>query len=489
VQPDAAPPTRHLAFDLGASTGRAMLGELEGGRVTLRELHRFPTPLVERGGHLFWELAALWAEIEQGLGAALREAPDLRSVSVDSWAVDYVPVDAAGDALRDPYAYRDPRTQGRMQQALALVPAEELYRRTGIQMQPFNTLYQLLDDVDREPEVVGRTAHRLTIADYLLFRLSGRAAVERSMASTTQLMDVGTGGWAMDLVRRLGLPEGGWPEIVPAGTVLGPLLAPGPEAGAPLVVATCSHDTGAAVAGVPAETGGAGWAYLSTGTWSLLGVERDAPILSEAARAANFTNEAGLDGTVRFLKNLMGMWILQECEREWRADGAPLDYPALVADAASAAPAAGLLDVNDPRFAARGGMLEKISAHCRERSIPEPGTRPALVRLLLESLAADYARAVAELERLTGERVEVIHLVGGAARNALLCQVLAGPTEATAMGNVLMQARALGELPPGLSIRDVVRASSDLREHRPHSGSAGARPDAGMPPTSTVEPV
>jgi rhamnulokinase len=264
------------------------------------------------------------------------------------------------------------------------------------------------------------------------------------------------------------------------------------------VVATCSHDTGAAVAGVPADTGGAGWAYLSTGTWSLLGVERDAPILSEAARAANFTNEAGLDGTVRFLKNLMGMWILQECEREWRADGAPLDYPALVAEAAGAAPAAGLLDVNDPRFAARGGMLEKISAHCRERSIPEPGTRPAVVRLLLESLAADYARAVAELERLTGERVEVIHLVGGAARNALLCQlvadacgrrVLAGPTEATAMGNVLVQARALGDLPPGLSIRDVVRASSDLREHRPHSGSAGARPEPGMPPPSTVEPV
>jgi rhamnulokinase len=468
--------TRYLAFDLGASSGRAMLGTLDEGRVALDEVHRFPTPLVERDGHLHWDLGALWAELLEGLRLALRVAPDLRGVSVDSWAVDYVPVGHDGRALRDPFAYRDPRTRGAMERAFARVPAEEIYRRTGIQMREFNTLYQLLVDAEEEPETARATAHRLLVADYLLFHLSGHAVAERTMASTTQLVDVRTGEWDAGLIARLGLPAGGWPPIVAPGTPLGPLSVARVGESRATVVATCSHDTAAAVAATPASVDGRGWAYLSTGTWALLGVERREPIVTDAARAANFTNEAGLDGTVRFLGNLMGMWILQECERESRERGSAWDAAAVVEEARAAPAPARLLDVDDAAFATRGEMEEKIAAWCAGRGIAAPGSRGELVRLVLASLADAYGRAVRRMEEITGEPIDVLHLVGGASRNDLLCrlvadacgrEVLAGPAEATALGNVLVQARALGDLPPGSSLRDVARASAALRSYRP----------------------
>jgi rhamnulokinase len=467
----------YLAFDLGASSGRAMLGTLEDGRIELEEVHRFPTPLVEREGVLYWDIEALWGELRHSLEQALRRAPGLRSVSVDSWAVDYVPVDEKGKLLRLPYCYRDPRTRGRMEQAFERVPAEELYGRTGIQFLEFNTVYQLLADRDEEPELLGRTANRLLIADYLLFRLSGRPAVERTNASTTQLLDVETGEWAMDLVRRLGLPETGWPEVVAPGTVLGPLIVGADEATrSPRVIASCSHDTACAVAAVPADPHGPAWAYLSSGTWSLLGVELAEPVLTDAAREANFTNEAGLDGSVRFLKNLTGLWVLQECEREWREAGERFDTETLIAEAEAANPPAGLVDLDDPRLGERGGMQGRLLACCRDSGVPEPRTRGETVRLVLESLAAGYARSLGQMERIIGRAVERLHVVGGGSRNALLCRltaercgctVIAGPAEATALGNLLVQARALGDLPPSSSIRDVVRASCELREFHP----------------------
>jgi rhamnulokinase len=477
----------YLAFDLGASSGRAMLGTLAGERMELREVHRFETPLVERGSHLYWDVEALWREVRDGLEAALREEPNLRGVSVDSWAVDYVPLDRELRPLRDAYAYRDPRTRGRMATAFDSVPAEELYRRTGIQLLEINTLYQLLADLEEEPEVLERTAVRLLIADYLHLRLSGRAVVERTNASTTQLMDIATGEWAMDLIRRFGLPTSGWPQIVAPGTVVGPLLD-GPSGAAPPVIASCSHDTAAAVAAIPAEQEGPQWAYLSSGTWSLLGVERTASIVSEAARVANFTNEAGLDGTVRFLKNLTGLWVLQECEREWREGGHPVDPASLMAEAAASAAPEALVDLNDAIFSERGGMVARLLAYCREHRVPEPRSRGETVRLILESLASGYADALTEMERVTGERIEVLHVVGGGSRNSLLCQatadacgrrVVAGPAEATALGNLLIQARTLGELPAGRSIREVVRASVELREYLPASakGAVGDGPD------------
>jgi rhamnulokinase len=481
--------TSYLAVDLGASSGRAVLGTLAGGRMSLREVHRFATPLTEDGGRLFWNLELLWAEVSRGVALALSIEPRLRSVSVDSWAVDYVPLDARGEPLRAPYSYRDPRTRGRMAEAHARVPAGELYARTGIQMLELNTIYQLLADRAEEWELLQRTRQRLTIADYLLYRLSGRAAIERTMASTTQLLDLASGEWATDLLERLGLPATGWPEVVEPGTVLGRLrTSEAGETGAPLVIASCSHDTAAAVAAVPAETNGPGWAYLSSGTWSLLGAELTAPVLTDAALAANFTNEAGLDGTVRFLRNLTGFWVLQECERQWRAEGAVFDHPTLVAEAGAAPPSAGLLDLDDSRLAERGDMLQRLRECCRDAQLAWPATRGGVVRLVLESLAARYAAALRELEALTGSAVEMLHVVGGGAQNALLCQmtadacgcrVVAGPAEATAFGNLLVQARALGDLPAGLSLRDVVRASSTLRVHEPSRIRVPAAPADG----------
>lgn len=465
--------SQYLAFDLGASSGRAILGTLHGDRMTLDELHRFATPLVDRDGQLFWDIDALWDEVRHGLDEALRAAPMLRSVSVDSWAVDYVPIGPAGRPLRDARAYRDPRTRGRLEQALANVPADELYRRTGIQLLEINTLYQLLADLDEEPELLRDTTHRLPIADYLLYRLTGRAAVERTMASTTQLMDVSTGEWASDLIRRFGLPDTGWPEIVPPGTVLDPLAIQGD---APVVIAGCSHDTAAAVAAVPALPNDDAWAYLSSGTWSLLGIERGEPILTDAALRAKFTNEAGLDGTVRFLKNLTGLWVVQECERAWLAEGDEMDSATLIEEAAAAPPAPGVLDLNDARFAERGDMPNKLLAACRDIGIPAPSRRGELLRLIFESLAAGYARALRELEQVIAGRIEVLHVVGGGSQNRLLCQltanacarrVVAGPAEATALGNLLIQAWTLGDLPAGLSIRDVARASSELQAYDP----------------------
>ena len=472
------PPPSHLALDLGASSGRAVVGTVEGGAVRLDEVHRFPTPLVERPGGLTWDLDALWAEVQAGLAAAAR--PGLRSVSVDAWGVDYVPLGADGQPLRDPHAYRDPRTRAVLDGVHDRLPPDELYARTGIQFLPFNTVYQVAADLALEPETVSRTATRLLVADYLLYRLSGVAVAERTLASTTGLLDAQTGGWATDLIERLGDDPARWPRVVDPGTVLGPALPDALPAGwrgpPPAVVATCSHDTAAAVAAVPAPAGGP-WAYLSSGTWSLVGVERDRPVLTDAARRANVTNEAGLDGTVRLLKNRTGLWVLEECVREWaEIDGARPDYDALVAEARAAGPAAGALDLDAPGFGERGGMRAKVRAACAARGI-EVGSRGALVRLVFESLAAAYRGVLDELAALTGERAEVLHVVGGGAQNGLLNQltadacgveVVAGPAEATATGNVLVQARALGAL-DGRSVRDVARASGDLETFRPRA--------------------
>jgi rhamnulokinase len=465
----------YLAFDLGASSGRAILGTLNHGRIGLDEIHRFTTPLIERGDHLTWDIDALWDEVRLGLDRAHREVPDLRSVSVDSWAVDYVPVGPGGDALRHPYSYRDPRTRGRLTQVLSRVPPAELYRRTGIQLLEINTIYQLMADLDEEPEMLAKTSCRLTIADYLLYRMSGRAGIERTMASTTQLMGI-DGNWDMDLLRRVGLPTTGWPEIIPSGTVLGGLAAwPAPDEDAPLVIASCSHDTAAAVAAVPASDE-PGWAYLSSGTWSLMGVERREPILTDRAREENFTNEAGLDDTFRVLKNLTGLWVLQECEREWRAADSSFDTAQVQREAASVSSPTHVLDLNDPRLAERGNMQGKLLTCCRELGVHPPETRAELVRLIVASLAVSHGAALRRLEDVIERRIDVLHVVGGGSQNELLCdltakecgcRVVAGPAEATAIGNLLVQARTLGDLPEGSTLRDVVRASTELRAYHP----------------------
>lgn len=461
----------HLAFDLGAGSGRAVLGTLGDGRLRVDEVHRFATPVRERGERLTWDLNALWDELRIGYQRARRAAPALASLSVDSWGVDYVPLDRDGVPVRAPYCYRDPRTAGMMAQALAEVPRRELYGATGVQFMEVNTLCQALADRILEPELTARTATRLMIADYFHYRFCDRAVAERTLASTSQLMNVRSGDWAFDLIRRLQLAPRTWPPIVPPGTPIGR------TAEGVAVVAGCSHDTACAVAAVPADAGGPPWAYVSSGTWSLLGVERTEPLLSDAALRANFTNEAGVDGTVRFLKNLTGLWVLQECERAWRDAGSAAGYDELTRQAEAARSVRSIVDFDDPAFARRtGDMPARIRRHCRERGLPAPRTRGETVRLILESLAQAYRRKLRTLEALVGERLPVLHIVGGGARNALLCRltadacgctVVAGPAEATAIGNLLVQARAAGALPAGRSIRDVVLASVTPAVHRP----------------------
>lgn len=471
----------HLAIDLGASSGRALVGVLADGRIQTEEVYRFETPLIEDGLRLYWDLEALEQEVYEGLRRAVEAVPTLRSLSVDSWAVDYVPLDDDGQPLGDPYCYRDPRTQDVMAEALEQVTPEEIYATTGIQFMPINTLYQVIAEHQMAPEQAAQTAQRLLIADYVHYRLGGQPVAELSMASTTQCMNVRTHQWADELMARFGIDPSTWPEIVLPGTKLGVLKQAviGNRKQDIEVIAGCSHDTACAVAAAPAEDDGPPWAYISCGTWSLLGVERSAPILTEAAREAGFTNELGLDGTVRFLKNLTGLWVLQECERVWNAEGQRFDYDTLHREA-TAARSLEPVDLDDARFLERGRMPEKLQAYCREQGQPVPTTRGEFVRLILESLAADYRDKLRLLDDVIGERSETIHLLGGGSQNELLCQwtadatgrrVVAGPAEATALGNLLIQARTMDTLPRGMSIRDLVRASTELHTYTPTEGA------------------
>ena len=468
-------PRSYLAFDLGASTSRALLGTLIGPELKLNELHRFTTPVLEIGDHLFWDIDAIWVELRTGLEGARAAAPGLSSLSVDSWAVDYVSLDASGTPIRNPHCYRDSRTEGVMQRAFEVVPASEIYSVTGIQFLPFNTLFQVLADAPDEG-YDGAVFH-LPIADYFNYRFSGRRAIEVSMASTTQLMDVSDKQWSASLMEKFELEISQWPVIIPSGTWLGSALQdPRVE-----VLATCSHDTGAAVAAAPAVGPAENWTFISCGTWSLMGVERRTPLLTDAAREAGFTNEAGLDGTIRFLKNLTGLWALQECMREWNTSGR-IEWSDLEREARAAmgtgmhASDDVLIDLEDGRFLSRGPMEHRIHAYCREQGMAELASRGEIVRAILSSIAASYRRTLAELERITGTAYDRIYLFGGGSQNELLCEltanacrceVVAGPVEATATGNLLIQARTMGDLPAGMSIRDVSAASSHLKVYLP----------------------
>ncbi len=470
-------PRSYLAFDLGASTSRAFLGTLTGPGLEMNELHRFTTPVLEIGHHLFWDIDAMWAELRTGFKQAKAAAPELRSLSVDSWGVDYVSLDASGAPIGNPHCYRDLRTEGVMERAFEIVPASEIYSATGVQFLPFNTLYQVL--ADAQDQGCGGAASHIPIADYFNYRFSGRRAVEVSMASTTQMMDVNTRQWSGPLMEHFGLDMSRWPEIVPSGTRLATAL----QDSRAEVVATCSHDTGSAVAATPAVAPAESWAYISCGTWSLMGAERRTPLLTDAAREAGFTNEVGMDGTIRFLKNLTGLWVLQECMREWRTS-TRIDWSDLEREARAAIfPGAHarddmLTDLEDALFLPRGPMEHRIHAYCREHGLGKLESRGEIVLVILSSIAASYRRTLAELERVTGTAYDRIYLFGGGSQNTLLCEltantcrreVVAGPVEATAMGNLLIQARTMGDLPAGMSIRDVSAASSQLKVYSPDS--------------------
>ncbi|MFJ8008312.1 rhamnulokinase [Streptomyces fagopyri] len=464
------------AVDLGASSGRVMVGRVGAGTLDLTEAHRFPNRPVRVPEGLRWDILSLYAGVLDGLRAAGR----VDSVGIDSWAVDYGLLDADGALLGNPVHYRDARTEGVAEQVWATVPAAELYAATGLQYAPFNTLYQLT--AARATPQLARAERLLLIPDLLAYWLTGEAGTELTNASTTQLIDPRTGEWAYGLAERLGIDLG----------LFAPLRRPGDPAGlltprvleetgltGPVPVTTVgSHDTASAVAAVPAA--GERFAYICTGTWSLAGLELAAPVLTEASRAANFTNELGLDGTVRYLRNIMGLWLLQECLREW-------DHPdlgALLRAAAEIPPLRSVVDAGDAVFLAPGRMPARIADACRASGQPVPGSRAEITRCILDSLALAHRRAVDDARRLADHPVDVVHIVGGGTRNELLCQltadacglpVVAGPAEAAALGNVLVQARAHGLVGDRTAMRRLLARTQPLRRYEPRGDPAAWR--------------
>jgi rhamnulokinase len=471
------PEGSYVAVDLGAASGRVMVSRVGPSTLELVEAHRFPNVPASLPDGLHWDVLRLYRDVLDGLAVAARDSQQITSVGVDSWGVDYGLLDASGALLGNPYHYRDGRTAGVPDQVHARIPQAELYQVTGVQFLPFNTLYQLAADARAERLDAARTM--LLIPDLLGYWLTGSAGAEITNASTTGLLDVGAMCWSPRVLEALGLRSELLPPLRQPGEVTGP---PRPGVAAetglgPLAVVTAvgSHDTASAVVGVPSESTGA--AYVSCGTWSLVGVELEHPVRTPESRQANFTNEVGVDGRIRYLRNVMGLWLLQESLRVWARAGLPADLPSLLG-AAGALPAGGpVVDPDDPAFLPPGDMPARIRAACQATGQPVPGGQAELVRCILDSLASAYARVLRDAERLSGRRVEVVHLVGGGARNRLLCEltadacglpVLAGPVEATALGNVLVQARAHGSLHGDLdSMRALVRATQDIRRHDP----------------------
>ncbi len=469
------------AVDLGASSGRVMVTRVGPGRLDLHEVHRFPNRPVRVSGTLHWDVLALYGGVLDGLRAAGRLGR-VDGIGIDSWAVDFGLLDGDGALLGNPVHYRDDRHARAVPDVHAVMPPDELYRITGLQHLPFNTVFQLAS--------VRGTAHfaaarqLLLMPDLLAHWLTGAVGAEVTNASTTGLLDATTREWAWDLVDRLGLPRGLFPPLRRPGERLGeltPAIRAETGLGAVPVIAVGSHDTASAVVGVPAAD--ERFAYVSCGTWSLVGVELDAPVLTEESRAAGFTNELGVDGTVRYLRNVMGLWLLQESQRTWAAEGSPTDLRGLLAAAAQAPSFAAVVDPDDPRFLPPGDMPARIAEVCRETGQRPPQGQVETVRCILDSLALAYRRTVRTAQQLSGREVDVVHLVGGGARNALLCQltadacglpVLAGPVEAAALGNALVQARALGAIEGGLpELRSLLCGNHQVIEYRP-SGDAAA---------------
>lgn len=466
--------THYLACDLGAESGRLMLGSLSEGRLALDELHRFPNIPVRKDGALTWNISQLFAELKVGLKIAAGRRLPISSLSTDSWGVDYLLVDEGGSILEPVYHYRDGRTARGMAKVQERIDASTIFEETGIQFMPLNTIYQLA----AEPaERLAGARRMLMIADAFNAFLGGQWCVEESNASTTQLYNPRTRSWSKRLLGELNLPAGLFPPVVPSGRRIGHLKSALMQETGLLgieIVAGCSHDTGAAVAAVPAT--GEGWAYLSSGTWSLMGVELQSPLVTDACRQLNFTNEIGYGGSIRLLKNISGMWLVQECRRQWANAGQEFDYASLTELASAAQPFVSLIQPADPRFLAPADMVEAIGAFCRDTHQPVPASPGAYVRCALESLALLYRRTLEQLGTLTGRRIERLHIVGGGSRNGLLNQftanalripVLAGPIEATAAGNVLIQSLAMGHLDSLASLRSVVRSSFDLTTFAP----------------------
>jgi rhamnulokinase len=476
----------YLAIDLGAESGRVMAGLWNGKTIRLEEVHRFPNGPVMLADSLRWDTMRLWAEIQHGLALAARKyGQSIVSVGADTWGVDYVLLSRSGELLGQPFAYRDARTNGLMEKAFKKVPRAEIFAQTGLQFLQFNTLFQLLAHKHAHRDLLEAADVMLFTPDFVHWALCGSRVAEFTIASTSQCLNPLTRNWATGLLKKFDLPLRMFPTVVPPGTTLGTLrsgLAQRLGVRGVKVVAPPSHDTASAVAGVPtASTGRANWAYISSGTWSLMGVEVKKASLSARTQELNLTNEGGLDGTYRLLKNIMGLWLVQQCKRAFDARGRKYEYAELAKLAAKAPALRSIVNPDDSRFLNPPNMPRALQEFCRETHQPIPKTEGELVRCAYESLALRYCEVLGWLEELTGNRIEVIHIVGGGSQNQILnqftadacqCPVVAGPVEATALGNLLVQVRASGELSSLADMRRVIRQSSDVKTYQPGKADA-----------------
>jgi rhamnulokinase len=466
--------TYYVACDFGAESGRVILGELNQGKLQLTEVHRFPNVPLQQEQSLCWNIPRLYEELVHGLHKLKQRDDDIAGISCDSWGVDYLLFEEDGTLVTPAYHYRDERGERGMQAVLGRVPWESIYAETGIQKMNLNTLFQLGAETSKR---LKRARQLLLVGDAFNFLLSGVARCEVSLASTTQLYNPVQRAWSRMLTDAVKVPLQILPPLVPPGTVLGPLrpeLSQSTGWADAQVIASCSHDTAAAVAAVPAT--GENWAYLSSGTWSLMGIELAQPLINNAARDLNFTNEIGVGHSVRLLKNIVGLWIVQECRRYWAERNQEMDYDVLTHLAASSPPFHALVNPADPRFVTPGDMPEKIAAFCRETGQPVPKKPGQFIRCALESLALYYRRTLKSIEQLTGRTVDRLHVVGGGAKNSLLnhftanalqLPVVVGPSEATAAGNILVQAMALGHIKSLAEAREVISRSVALETIRP----------------------
>jgi rhamnulokinase len=478
----------YLAVDLGAESGRVMAGLWNGKTLQLEEAHRFPNGGVDLGNSFRWDLLRLWGEIQNGLALARKKyGQQIVSVGADTWGVDFVLLNKQDEMLGLPYHYRDARTRGALERTFKKVPRADIFAQSGLQFMELNSLYQLLAWKEHSPAILDAAETLLFTPDFLHWALCGVKRAEFTIASTSQFLHPLKRTWALPLLQKLGLPTHFLPKIVPPGTTLGKFrksLADSTGLTGVKVVAPPSHDTASAVAGVPtANTGKANWAYISSGTWSLMGVEVKKPVLSPRALELNMTNEGGIDGTYRLLKNIMGMWLVQRCKRSLDAAGKNFSYAQLEALASKAKPFRSIVNLNDPRFLNPPDMPQAIQEFCRESRQPIPKTPGELIRCCYESLALKYRETLHSLEELTGEPIEVIHIVGGGSKGELMnqfaaaaCQrpVVTGPVEATAMGNLLTQVKADGELSSLAEMRAVVRVSSEGQRFEPAAWNEAA---------------
>jgi sugar (pentulose or hexulose) kinase len=473
---------QYIAVDLGAESGRVMLGSLSDDRLVLEEIYRFGNIPLEQNGSLRWDFEKQLQEVQTGIAEAVKRANGrISGIGIDSWGVDFGLIGSDGRLVENPYHYRDGRTNGMMETASGLVPKREIYESTGLQFLQFNSVYQLLAMRLANSEALAKAKSLVFAADLFSYHLCGRVYGEYTLASTSQLMDMRTGQWSKTIFDKLSLPIEIMPPIVKPGTIVGQLTDAvcGKIGCEPIpVIAVASHDTASAVAAVPARDNN--WAYLSSGTWSLCGVEVPGPIINDKTFEYSFTNEGGVANTIRLLKNIMGLWLVQQCKKQWQKDGVELSYDELTGMAQKTEPFTAYIDPDYSKFLSPGDMPEKINDHLAQTGQKTINDKGQVIRVILESLAFKYRWTVEKLEDIIGDKIDCLHIVGGGIQNELLCQftanavgirVIAGPVEATASGNILMQARATRQIETLQQAREIVRNSFELKEYQPQNVS------------------